>query len=52
MWSVPLTKTGTYTYRATLVLKKGGSSGTLSVKVLGVDSKSQSQRTTRTWPIH
>lgn len=52
MWSVPLTKSGTYTYRATLVLKKGGTSGTLSIKVLGVDSKGQSQRTTRTWPIH
>ena len=51
-WSVPLTKTGTYTYRVTLALKKGGSSGTLSIKVLGVDSKSQSQRTTRTFPIH
>lgn len=52
MWSVPLTKTGTYTYKATLVLKKGGSAGTLSVKVLGADSKGQAQRTTRTFPIH
>lgn len=51
MWSLALTKTGTYTYKVTLVLKKGGSSGTLTVKVLGVDVKGQSQRTTRTYPL-
>jgi len=51
MWSVALTKTGTYTYKTTLVLKKGGSSGTLSVKILGVDAKGHAQRTTRTFPL-
>ena len=51
MWSVALTKTGTYTYKATLVLKKGGSSGTLTVKVQGVDAKGQTQRTVRTYPL-
>jgi flagellar hook assembly protein FlgD len=50
-WSVALTKTGTYTYKATVVLKKGGSAGTLSIKILGTDSKGQVQRTTRTFPL-
>ena len=50
-WSVALTKTGTYTYKATVVLKKGGSAGTLSIKILGTDSKGQVQRTTRTYPL-
>ena len=50
-WSVALTKTGTYTYKATLALKKGGSAGTLSIKILGTDSKGQIQRTTRTFPL-
>jgi flagellar hook assembly protein FlgD len=50
-WSVALTKTGTYTYKATLTLKKGGTAGTLSIKVLGTDSKGQVQRTTRTFPL-
>ena len=50
-WSVALTKTGSYTYRATLALKKGGPSGTLSIKILGTDSKGQVQRTTRTYPL-
>jgi hypothetical protein len=48
---VALTKTGTYTYKATVVLKKGGSAGTLSIKILGTDSKGQVQRTTRTFPL-
>ena len=34
-WSVALTKTGTYTYKATVVLKKGGSAGTLTIKSSG-----------------
>ncbi len=50
-WSVALTKTGTYTYKATLALKKGGSAGTLSIKILGTDSKGQIQRSTRTFPL-
>jgi flagellar hook assembly protein FlgD len=50
-WSVALTKTGTYTYKVTLALKKGGSAGTLSIKILGTDSKGQIQRTTRTFPL-
>ena len=50
-WSIAMTKTGTYTYRATLVLKKGGSSGTLTVKILGKDVKGDPQRTIRTYPL-
>ena len=50
-WSVALTKTGTYTYRVTLVLKKGGTSGNLTIKILGKDVKGQSQRTIRTFPL-
>ena len=50
-WSVPLTKTGTYTYKTTVVLKKGGSAGTLTIKVLGTDSKGQVQRTLRSFPL-
>jgi hypothetical protein len=50
-WSVALTKTGTYTYKATVALKKGGTAGTLSIKVLGTDSKGQVQRSTRAFPL-
>ena len=50
-WSVPLKKTGTYTYKATVTLKKGGAAGTLTVKILGTDSKGKVQRTTRTFPL-
>jgi hypothetical protein len=50
-WSVILKKTGTYTYRATLSLKKGGRSGTVSIKIVGKDSAGHTQRTTRAYPL-
>ena len=50
-WSVALTKTGTYTYRARLTLKTGGPSGTMTIKILGTDSNGQTQQTLRTYPL-
>ena len=48
-WSVRLTKTGTYTYKATLRLKSSGRAGTVSLKVKGRDTKGGSQSTTVTY---
>ena len=50
-WSVALTKTGTYTYRATLAMKSGGASGTVKIKVLGKDSGGRTQRTIRSYAL-
>jgi flagellar hook assembly protein FlgD len=50
-WAVAMTKTGTYTYRVTLTLKKGGTSGTVKIKISAIDSKGQVQRTTRAYPL-
>jgi len=50
-WSVALTKTGTYTYRATLAMKSGGTSGTVKIKVLGKDSGGRTQRTIRAYAL-
>ena len=51
-WAVLLTKTGTYTYKATIRMKSSGKAGTLSLKVKGYDTKGGSQSTTVTYKIH
>ena len=51
-WSVLLTKTGTYTYKATIRMKSSGKSGTVAFKVKGYDTKGGSQSTTVTYKIH
>jgi len=51
-WSVLLTKTGTYTYKATIRMKSSGKSGTVALKVKGYDTKGGSQSTTVTYRIH
>ena len=51
-WSVLLTKTGTYTYKATFRIKSSGKSGTVALKVKGNDTKGGSQSTTVTYRIH
>ena len=51
-WAVLLTKTGTYSYKATIRLKSSGRAGTLSLKVKGYDTKGGSQSTTVTYKIH
>jgi flagellar hook assembly protein FlgD len=51
-WSVLLTKTGTYTYKATIRMKSAGRSGTVSLKVKGYDTKGGTQSTTVSYRIH
>jgi hypothetical protein len=51
-WTVLLTKTGTYTYKATIRMKSSGKSGTVAFKVKGYDTKGGSQSTTVTFKIH
>jgi len=51
MWSVALTKTGTYAYRVSLTLKKGGHGGAVTIKVVGKDINGRTQRTTRAYPL-
>lgn len=51
-WSVPMVKSATNTYKATVTLKTGGRSGTVSFKVLGKDAKGLLNRTTKSFPLH
>ncbi len=51
-WAVLLTKTGTYTYKATIRMKSSGKAGTLSLRVKGYDTKGGSQSTTVKYAIH
>ena len=51
-WTVLMTKTGTYTYKATIRMKSSGKAGTVALKVKGYDTKGGSQSTTVTYPIH
>jgi flagellar hook assembly protein FlgD len=51
-WAVLLTKTGTYTYKATIRMKSSGKAGTLSLKVKGLDTGGGTQSTTVTYRIH
>jgi flagellar hook assembly protein FlgD len=51
-WSLHLTKTGTYTYRAVIRMKTTGSTGTVSFKVWGRDTMGGAQATTKAFPLH
>ncbi len=51
-WSAALARVSGSTYRATIKLRSGGSSGTVSFKVTGVDVAGATQRTTRAYPLH
>jgi len=51
-WSAALTRVSGSTYRATIKLRTGGGSGTVSFKVTGVDVSGAAQRTTRAYPLH
>ena len=50
-WSAAMVKTGTLTYKATLTLRTGGSSGSVAFKVQAADSGGRSQRTTLSLPL-
>lgn len=51
-WSSALTRVSGSTYRATIKIRTGGGSGTVSFKVTGVDVTGATQRTTRAYPLH
>jgi flagellar hook assembly protein FlgD len=51
-WSTKPSKTGTYTYKATIRLKSAGSAGQLSLKAWGVDTAGQAQATTKVFQLH
>jgi flagellar hook assembly protein FlgD len=52
VWSVPMVKTVTHTYKAIITLKTGGSSGTVSFKVLGKDTLGGVNRALKAYPLH
>ncbi len=51
-WSTTLKRVSGNAYRATIKLRTGGGSGTVSFKVTGVDVTGATQRTTRGFPLH
>jgi hypothetical protein len=51
-WSASLIRVSGSTYRATIKLRTGGGSGTVSFKVSGRDVTGAAQRTTRAYPLH
>ena len=51
-WSATLSRVSGSTYRATIRLRTGGASGTVSFKATGLDVTGATQRTTRTYPLH
>jgi flagellar hook assembly protein FlgD len=51
-WSVATTKLSSTTYRATLRLKTGGHSGTVTFKATGKDTGGAVQGTRRAFPLH
>ena len=51
-WSAALARVSGSTYRATIRLRTGGGSGTVSFKVTGTDVTGATQRTTRAYPLH
>jgi flagellar hook assembly protein FlgD len=52
VWSVPTTKIATNTYKATFTIKTGGSSGTITFKVMGKDTGGGINRTYRSYQLH
>ena len=51
-WSASLIRVSGSTYRATIMLRTGGGSGTVSLKVSGTDVTGATRRTTRAYPLH
>ena len=51
-WSVPMTRTSSTTYKATVRLKTGGPSGRVTFQVRGKDSNRVMQRTGKSYPLH
>jgi flagellar hook assembly protein FlgD len=51
-WSVRLTKTGTYTFAATIRMKSGKPAGPVSLRVTGVDIRGGANSTTTVFPLH
>ena len=51
-WAVTLTKVSGLTYRATLRMKTGGRSGTVTFKVQAPDANGRYQRTSLSLPLH
>ncbi len=51
-WSVAMTRTSTYGYKATITLKTGGGTGNVTFKVVAADKDGRKQRTARAYPIH
>lgn len=51
-WNLHMTKTGTYTYKATIRMRTTGRAGPVSLKVWGVDVKGGTQATTRVYTLH
>ena len=52
VWSVPMTKTATNTYKGTFTIKTGGPSGTVQFKVMATDSKGLRNRTIKEYRLH
>ena len=51
-WAVTLTKVSGLTYKATLRMKTGGRSGTVTFKVQAPDANARYQRTSLSMPLH
>ncbi len=51
-WSVGTVRLTSTTYRATIKLKVGGSTGTVAFKATGTDTAGAVQWTSRTYPLH
>ena len=51
-WYVRMTRTGTYTYKATIRMKSSGGAGPVSLRVRGVDVAGGVNSTTTVFPLH
>ena len=47
-----MTRSGTYTYTATIRMKSTGGAGPVALRVRGVDTKGGVQSTTTVFPLH
>jgi len=52
LWSVPMVKSATNTYKAIITLKTGGSSGTMTFKVMAKDSVGGMNRASKAFRLH
>ena len=51
-WSVLMTRTSTYGYKATITLKTGGGTGKVTFKVVAYDKNGAKQSSSRAYAIH